>query len=133
MPGLYGVMGLLLAVIPQLTVCPVTEIGYMRCWETAKAMLFLGAVIVIAGAALIFAKKTAMRIGIHSFSAMLSLIGIMIPLKLIGGCMEQTMVCHAVAFPIIYVMLTVTICISVCGIICNILEIKDYASGLKSA
>ena len=108
MGAFYCVIGLAVALLPSQLVCPWTpEHGFMRCWDTAQAMTLIGGILAVAGMVMFLFKQLAVKIAVHSISLLTQLTGILIPAKIIGGCMVPTMRCHTIGFPFIYCTLAV--------------------------
>ena len=121
-PALYILFGAAAGILPRYLVCSWTsEKGFMQCWETAKIMSLLGIIFVFAGVIKLLAKKSGIKTGIDISVMITALLGILVPAKLVGGCLNMGMSCHTVAFPFIYALM---ICIEGIAFICVIREAK---------
>ena len=121
----YIVSGAVLGLAPRALVCPmVSEHGYMRCWETARFMTLIGIGMVMIGLVMWLSSSLKIRAGFHGFAAAASMLGILIPMKLVGGCMDANMACNAVAFPVIYAVSSVIALAAAAFMIRDILTLR---------
>lgn len=100
-------MGILLMTGPWFIfgVCS-TEEKVMKCFWSCRALFALGALAVLLGILIFFAKNKSIFNEII-MSIAISVMGILIPLVIIGGCMKETMHCLTTTFPVVY---------TICGI-----------------
>lgn len=97
-------MGLLLMLGPWFIfgVCS-TEEKVMKCFWSCRAQFALGILAILIGVLILIAKnKTIINEIIMSIA--ISVMSILIPLVIIGGCMKNTMHCRTTTYPIFYVI-----------------------------
>lgn len=118
----YAVNGLLLGVLPKLLVCPRTGIGEpMLCWQTAQ-LETLTAVVFLMAAVMIRFSKQAAKIRVtepicHMVSFAAAWIGILIPVKIIGGCASPAMMCNIAGYPVIYMISGLTASVALAAMV----------------
>lgn len=107
------VLGLLIAIGPYtlFKVCDHTE-KIMKCYWTARAEIGIGVLIAIAGILIIAFKSRQASISISILNVFTSIVAILVPAVLIGGCGMKTMACRASTFPVLYVLSSISIIIS---------------------
>jgi hypothetical protein len=127
---IYGIaiiiFGLLIALGPQFIfkVCNAAEENFPRCHWSAKAEIGTGIIITALGICiLIFSDESKTTLGLSIGIFFTSIVALLIPHVLIGGCNMMSMRCRRVAFPI----LSAICIILLLGTITNIiyLEIKN--------
>jgi hypothetical protein len=94
-------LGLLIAFGPQFIfkVCNGTEEGFPQCHWSAQAEIGMGMILVaLGGCFLVFAEQKT-RFGLTIGVFLISIITLLIPHVLIGGCSMMSMACRRVAFP----------------------------------
>jgi hypothetical protein len=99
-------LGLLIAFGPQFIfkVCNATEDGFPQCHWSAQAEIGMGMVLVaLGGCFLVFAEQKT-RFGLTIGVFLISIIALLIPHFLIGGCSMMSMACRRVAFPALSVI-----------------------------
>jgi hypothetical protein len=135
---IYGIaitiFGLLIALGPQFLfkVCNAAEENFPRCHWSAKAEIGTGIIITALGICiLLFNNESKTKLGLSIGIFFTSIVALLIPHVLIGGCNMMSMQCRRVAFPILSVICIVLLL----GTITNIiyLEIKKQnVSGEKN-
>jgi hypothetical protein len=108
-------LGLLIALGPQFLfkVCEVTEESTPRCHWSAQAEIGMGIILVgLGGCLLVFAERKT-RFGLTIAVFLISVIALLIPHSLIGGCSMMSMACRRVAFPWLSV---ISIVLLVCAV-----------------
>lgn len=102
----YAACGFLLALLPKLLVCPpIHTNGIMLCWRTAQMETLPGLLLIAASVLLFF---TSGKILGHFIGFTASALGILFPLQWIGGCMDPSMLCNTMGFPLIYALCGLT-------------------------
>jgi len=111
---IFTALGLLLALGPQFLfkVCPVLEDMFMKCHWTARAEIGIGGLIAAFGILLILFTDVKMRLVLAIAVFLSSVLALLIPYVLIGGCPMHTMPCRKVAIPAITVISILLIIIS---------------------
>lgn len=112
--GISYLLGALLLWIGPKTifqVCEATE-KKMKCYWTTRAEAGIGILLAAAGILIIFTASEQVRIGIHRMVVAISVVGLLIPAWLIGGCQNQMMPCRKVTFPAFYLIHGVLLIIS---------------------
>lgn len=74
----------------------------MRCWQTAEAESLIALGFLMIGFILIVTKSEKIKTITDLAAMAISAMGVMIPLKWIGGCMNPLMPCHTIGFPLTY-------------------------------
>lgn len=102
-------MGIILMIGPWFIfgVCS-TEEKVMKCFWSCKALFVLGILALLIGILVIIAKNKSI-INEIIMSVGISIMAILVPLVIIGGCMKSTMHCNAITFPVVYVIAGVNI------------------------
>jgi hypothetical protein len=100
------VLGLLIAVGPQFLfkVCEAMDGNFMKCHWSAQAEIGVGALIAALGLVSLFFASPKTRLGIIIGIFLSSILALLIPHILIGGCAMDSMPCRKVAFPAITVI-----------------------------
>lgn len=89
----------------------------MKCYWSIRAEIGTAIWFIAIALAYIFTKNRYTRIA-HSFYGIVgSIVAILIPAVLIGGCADMMMECRSVAFPAIYIISGLTIVVSLGNII----------------
>jgi hypothetical protein len=100
------IFGLLIALGPQFlfTVCPIMGDMVMKCHWTAQAEIGVGALIAALGIALVLFASPQVRLGLTIGIFLSSILALLLPHTLIGGCVAHSMQCRKIAFPAITVI-----------------------------
>ncbi|MCK9558260.1 MAG: DUF4418 family protein [Candidatus Cloacimonetes bacterium] len=109
--GLFNIaVGILLVFGPWLLfkTCS-TEVKIMKCYWSSKSELAIGILFVILGILILTMKDNDDNRRMSILSIAMSIIAILIPAFIIGGCIKPDMACRAVTFPTIYTISTVNI------------------------
>ena len=95
------VLGLLIAFGPQFLfkVCGYGESGFPHCNWSAQAEIGIGLLIVALGVCMFVFTDVKTRLGLLIGTFLASIIALVIPNMLIGGCGMMSMQCRKVAFP----------------------------------
>jgi hypothetical protein len=99
-------LGLLIAFGPQFIfkVCDTTEEGFPRCHWSAQAEIGMGMVLAALGGCFMVFAEQKIRFGLTISVLLISIIALLIPHSLIGGCSMMSMACRRVAFPALSVI-----------------------------
>jgi len=118
-------LGLLISLGPQylFKTCPPHGSTYPLCHWTAMAELGMGMLITAFGLCFIIFPDPKTQIGLTLGIFFTSIMVIGLPHALIGGCKDQTMQCHKVAFPVLTVIGIILLLFSIFIIVLN--EIKS--------
>jgi len=119
----YAIAGLLLGILPKALVCAGGQIETMPCCKSAEAEVIAAVGFILVGVVITLVDSKKVTNVMLGFGAAFSVIGILIPAKIIGGCMDPTMPCRTVAFPMIY---------SVCGIILALIMVHFIVSAVMN-
>ncbi len=113
----YLFTAILLIVGPHtiFKVCEVME-KPMRCYYSERAELGIAIILLVTGILYFFTKTNRERLLITIATIPISIVAILIPSILIGGCAMKTMACQAESFPSIYVLSSLLIIFSVFNI-----------------
>jgi hypothetical protein len=114
------IAGLLTAFGPStiFSVCGPTDEGkFMKCHWTAQSEIGIGIIIAILGVSLIVISAKQIRLGISAGTALLAVLEILIPNKLIGVCGGEHMRCHALTLPVLTVLGAVTFVVLAANIV----------------
>lgn len=119
------VMGLGIAIGPYTVfqVCDTSE-KIMKCWWSVRAVTALGILLIVAGIFSLLFKEKAALAAISLYNIATSVMVILIPSVLIGGCMKETMPCRSLTFPAIYVMAGIVILFNILFNIGNLFYLK---------
>jgi hypothetical protein len=100
------VLGLLIAFGPQylFKVCESTEDSIPRCHWSAQAEIGIGMIIAALGICLIVFEERKTQLGLTIGILLTSILALLIPHALIGGCNMMSMACRRVAFPALSVV-----------------------------
>jgi len=71
----------------------------MKCQNTARAELVVGALIAITGVLAALVKEWKIRVGINIVAATLGLLAFLLPNVLMGVCDNKHMTCRSLALP----------------------------------
>jgi hypothetical protein len=88
----------------------------MKCHWSAQAEIGVGAVIAALGIALIFFANPKTRLGLSIGIFLSTVLALLIPHALIGGCVSHTMPCRKITFPsvtVISILLLITTALNV--------------------
>jgi hypothetical protein len=98
--------GLLIAFGPQFLfkACEVTADSIPRCHWSCQAEIGIGMIIAMLGICLIVFNDLKTRMGLAIGIFFVSILALLIPHVLIGGCSMMTMACRRVAFPVLSVI-----------------------------
>jgi hypothetical protein len=104
--GVAIIFGLLIALGPQFLfkVCPVMGNMIMKCHWSAQAEIGIGALIAALGIALIVFANPKTRLGLTIGIFLSAVLALLIPHTLIGGCVNHTMPCRKITFPVLTVI-----------------------------
>jgi hypothetical protein len=85
----------------------------MRCFWSGRAEIGIGALIAASGLLMLAFRPALVRAGIAVATALLGVLGILIPTVLIGGCESPMMDCNTTTFPAVIVAnsLIVVVCV----------------------
>ena len=102
-------MGIILMIGPWFIfgVCS-TEEKVMKCFWSCKALFVLGILALLIGILVIIAKNKSI-INEIIMSMGISIMAILVPSVIIGGCAKSTMHCNTITFPVVYVIAVVNI------------------------
>ena len=115
--AVYGAAAILMGILPKVFVCPKGNgVDIMRCWQSAAAEGWVALGFLLTGIVLVFLKSEKAGAGANLAAIAVSVAGILIPLKWIGGCMSPLMPCHTLGFPIVYGICTITFFTAVIGL-----------------
>ena len=104
----YPISGVLLAIVSIFLTCPVSGQGpYMKCWYTAHVEIAVGVVIILLGLTLHMKKWRPNEVMCHILQIATAILGILLPARIIGGCVEIGMICHQVGFPCLYIICSI--------------------------
>ncbi|WP_215492284.1 DUF4418 family protein [Fenollaria sporofastidiosus] len=124
---IIGILFIILGVLVFLTpgtlapVCPAMADGkFMKCHWMGQAIKGIGGVMTVLGLiyTLICSKKQ-MFFTLAISNVVIGIYAILLPAKLIGGCMNAEMACRAKTMPMIYILVGLYIVISVVAAILN--------------
>lgn len=112
-------MGILLMIGPWFIfgVCS-TEEKVMKCFWSCRGLFALGGLAILLGILVLLSKnknilnEIIMSIGI-------SVMGMLIPFVIIGGCMKEIMHCRTITFPIVYVICGINIVLQLVALLKN--------------
>ena len=85
-------------------VCDATE-KKMKCYWSVQAEIGVALLLVVIGILLFFTAQSKEIIVTNVFAIAVSVVGILFPAKLIGGCAKSMMSCQKTTFPSIYFIL----------------------------
>ena len=102
-------MGIILMIGPWFIfgVCS-TEEKVMKCFWSCKALFVLGILALLIGILVIITKNKSI-INQIIMSMGISIMAILVPSVIIGGCAKSTMHCNTITFPVVYVIAVVNI------------------------
>ena len=102
---LFFIIGALIAIGPftLFKVCDASEM-IMKCHWSARAEIGIGIIIAAAGVFYFFLKDWQARLVISGLSLVVSIVAILIPAVLIGGCGNKMMACRSLSFPSLYLI-----------------------------
>ncbi|SHN83398.1 protein of unknown function [Desulfitobacterium chlororespirans DSM 11544] len=108
------ILGILIALGPQyiFKICEQHHGTTTACFWTARALIGVGGVIALLGAAVIFLKSTPLLAGLSLAVLLNSILAFLIPNLLIGVCGEATMDCRVVTLPALNILTILSIIIS---------------------
>jgi hypothetical protein len=126
---LYGILviifGLLVALGPQFLfkVCNAAEENFPRCHWSARAEMGIGIIITALGICiLLFIDESKIRQGLSIGIFFTSIVALLIPHTLIGGCNMMTMQCRRVAFPVLSVICIILLLSAITNIIAHAIK-----------
>ena len=95
-------MGIMLMIGPWFVfgVCS-TEEKVMKCFWSCRSLFALGILAILVGILVLLVKNRKITNEVV-ISLAISIMSILIPLVIIGGCMKDTMHCRVTTFPVIY-------------------------------
>lgn len=95
-------MGLILIVGPWFIfgTCSIEE-KIMKCFWSCRAEFVLGFLSILVGILVLISKNKSI-LNELILSITISVLTILIPLVIIGGCMKSTMHCRSITFPVFY-------------------------------
>lgn len=120
---LFVIFGLLIMLTPGsiAPVCPAMADGkFMKCHWMGQAVKGVGGVMTVLG--IIYAATCCKKQVFFTLSIANILLGIytiLLPAKLIGGCMNPEMACRAKTMPVIYILAGIYTVLSIVTLILN--------------
>ncbi len=84
----------------------------MKCFWSGRAEIGVGLLILCGGVLLVIFKSTLIRLGISMMAALTGVLGILVPIVLIGGCKMDTMPCRMTTFPALIVLCVLVVAFS---------------------
>ena len=120
---LFIIFGVLLFLTPGTLAptCPAMDDGtFMKCHWMGQAIKGVGGVMTVLG--LIYTAiscKKQMFFALAISNVIVGIYAILLPAKLIGGCMKPEMACRAKTMPMIYILAGLYIVLSIVAIFLN--------------
>jgi hypothetical protein len=99
------IIGVLISFGPStiFKVCEKSE-KIMKCYWSSRAEIGVGILFIATGLLYLGFKHWETSFALNIVSFVISIIAILIPAVLIGGCGNVMMVCRSLSFPVIYVL-----------------------------
>ena len=124
---IFGILFIIFGVLIFLTpgtlapVCPAMLDGkFMKCHWMGQAIKGIGGVMTVLGLIYTAIKsKKQMFFTLAISNVIVGIYAILLPAKLIGGCMKPEMACRAKTMPMIYILVGLYIVISIVAIFLN--------------
>ncbi|WP_028518797.1 DUF4418 family protein [Ruminococcus flavefaciens] len=98
--------------------CPASD-HVMMCSVSAKIVSALGIITILNSAMLLLSKKKSFQTAIALNNAMIFIMSVLVPAFIVGGCKMNSMRCHTVSFPMIYLAASFGIIVSVIFLLVN--------------
>jgi len=123
----YIITAIFILVGPQtfIRACATTE-KVMKCHWAVRAEFGVGIIIAAAGLLTLIFKSKEIRVGVSLLTVFTSIVGILIPSVLIGGCSNLMMACRTVTFPAIYAISGITLTVSLVNSIYLLKALKKH-------
>lgn len=124
---IFGILFVILGVLIMLTpgtiapTCPAMADGkFMKCHWMGQAIKGAGGLMTVLG--LVYTAiccKKQMFFALAISNVLVGIYAILLPAKLIGGCMKPEMACRAKTMPMLYILIGLYIVISIVAAILN--------------
>lgn len=123
------ILGLLIALGPQFIfkICDQNH-GITTCLWTAQALIGVGGVIAVLGAAVVLLSGTPLLPGLSLAILLNSILALLIPNLLIGVCEMATMDCRLVTLPALNIITLLTVIISAASTVYLFLKHRKEAT-----